>query len=501
MKQIALFIGFFLLITPNLAFAQAQSPSCSAQGYTVVFVNGVFDTYLQAQADSAALENYLKKSNLNQPINVQLGYNPTHLAGLGDSLQSIWQQFNSSLSDFDLDTILMQIYPEVTTRKLLVVGHSQGADYANEMYDYLLAHGEPKDAVGVYAVGTPASFVAGGGKYITSTNDKVINWADFGATVAGAQLPLPSNVSLPLSAVDQTSIIGGHSFTNDYLANASTQMIDDIDSELANLVPTEATQSGDCFTPPDASVGYKTQQVLFAVADPTAIVIKVGGITAFNATALALNTATNLAVGAFQFVADSITLGADPPSQTQATQKTDAIINKLYGSSLDGLSPDDKKQLLGTSQGGAVVLALSQDNPVAVNGGLVEGTSTSVSNLANSSPATTTPPRTSFIQGQSSPTPVVVESDESSDSIVSDTSTTTTTVEDTATSTPDIADATTTEDATTTQAVIIAPTPPAIAINEIEWAGDAIDPGREWIELKKSFVAEHRSFWLGHCCG
>ena len=54
----------------------------------------------------------------------------------------------------------MQIAPDVTTRRILIVGHSQGAQYADAIYDYLLAHGEPKSAVSVYAVATPASSVA-----------------------------------------------------------------------------------------------------------------------------------------------------------------------------------------------------------------------------------------------------------------------------------------------------------------------------------------------------
>ena len=54
MNKLALFIGLFLMVVPSLAFAQGSS--CSAQGYTVVFVNGVFDTEDQAQSDANALQ-------------------------------------------------------------------------------------------------------------------------------------------------------------------------------------------------------------------------------------------------------------------------------------------------------------------------------------------------------------------------------------------------------------------------------------------------------------
>ena len=149
-------------------------------------------------------------TNINsQPVTVHLGYNPTHLAGGGDLLQSLAQQLNSSITDFDLNTILMQIHPEVTTRKLLIVGHSQGADYANEMYSYLLAHGEPAQAVGVYAVATPMNFVAGGGKYVTSATDKVISAVSAAATVAlqdgekNVIQPLSPNIILTLTPAEE----------------------------------------------------------------------------------------------------------------------------------------------------------------------------------------------------------------------------------------------------------------------------------------------------------
>ncbi|MFA7310048.1 MAG: hypothetical protein WC050_04040, partial [Candidatus Paceibacterota bacterium] len=43
------------------------------------------------------------------------------------------------------------------------------------MYNYLVDHGVPKKSIAVYNVATPESFVSGGGGYLTSTNDKVIN--------------------------------------------------------------------------------------------------------------------------------------------------------------------------------------------------------------------------------------------------------------------------------------------------------------------------------------
>jgi hypothetical protein len=367
MYKSALFIGFFLLLTPAVAWA--QTPSCSAQGYTAIFVNGIWDTKLQAQADSNALWFQLGHQYNNQALSVQLGYNPTHLAGAGDLLQSTAQLFSKSISNFDLNTILLEVYPEVTTRKLMLVGHSQGAFYTNDMYDYLLAHGEPIDAVGVYNVASPAAYTAGHGKYINSSGDTLL--------VALRTLNfdiLPNNADLvPTGTSGDWS---GHAFINDYLDQAAPQILADVDSEMSALKATDASQTGDCFTPPDNNLGYKTEAAAFAVADPTATALKAGTVTVAQAGAVAFTAATKLATGALQLFSDSIIITAVPPSQVQTDAGTFKIVNKLYGSSVGNLSPQDKKDLLGSSQGSAIVLAVATDKPLAIKGGLVEGTST-----------------------------------------------------------------------------------------------------------------------------
>src|SRR6185437_3872923 len=368
MYKSALFIGFFFLFAPTFAFAQTATPTCSEKGYTVVFVNGIFDTEPQAFNDLKVLQSKLGTNYKDENLNVQLGYNQTHLAGAGDLLQSAAQMFSKSISDFDLDTILMQIYPEVTTRKLLIVGHSQGAMYANDMYRYLLNNGEPNGAVAVYGVATPASFVAGTGKYINSSGDPELqNLRSLHFNV------LPNNADLVPTGTDT---IAGHYFTDDYLDNAGPQIQSDINSELSDLKATDASTKGDCFTPPSESLAYKAQDFAFAVADPTAIEARDGVAKGVQNTVAIGLVIHKLATGALQFFSDTISVTANPPSDAKATNATDKIINKLYGSSVDNLSPQDKKDLLGSCQGASVVFSQHQDKPVAINGGLVDGTST-----------------------------------------------------------------------------------------------------------------------------
>src|SRR3989344_9700585 len=173
-------LTLFLFLLPAIA-----SASCLKEGFTIVFVNGIFNTRQQADASVRTLSDYLGQEFNGEPLTVQTGYNPSHLAGLGDLVQVAVQSFGTSVSTFDRDTILLQIHPEVTTRKLLLVGHSQGTLYTNDMYGYLTTQGgEPKSSVGVYNVATPASYVAGGGAYLTSDSDYIIkDYAAYAKTV------------------------------------------------------------------------------------------------------------------------------------------------------------------------------------------------------------------------------------------------------------------------------------------------------------------------------
>src|SRR5437764_442119 len=119
MKRTALEIGFFVLlgviILPlALVEADVQTITCATTGYTVVFVNGILDTLDQARVDKNQLKAAFDRQDSshfnNENVDFELGYNPTHLAGAGDLAETLAQMHGSSLSDYDLNTILMQIY-------------------------------------------------------------------------------------------------------------------------------------------------------------------------------------------------------------------------------------------------------------------------------------------------------------------------------------------------------------------------------------------------------
>ena len=301
---------------------------------------------------------------------------------------------------------------------------------------------------------------------------------------------------------------------------------------------------------PTRDLGYKSQQVLFAVADPTATVLKVGGVAAVQASAFAFNTATTLVAGAINAVVglqdaqkSAVANTSDTLTNATTTSKSETIINKLYGSSLEGLSAQDKKDLLGSSQGSAVALALAP-TPKPATSGIVLGTSTSATSpslfpsssngpimgvggapsqtnrmimeMMMHGPYTRRARSSLFDASTTAPVLSVQECAHSiSDSfcliptttatlswlpiagatgytvIVNGTnvkSTTdtlaTVTLGDQASSTLAVValDASSTPLTSATVPVYVYTSP--VVINEIEWAGDKVDPAREWFELK-----------------
>ncbi|MDO8560606.1 MAG: lamin tail domain-containing protein [bacterium] len=284
MKFFIIVLAAIFLFLPFGVFAL-----CSSDGYTIVYINGIRTKSIDdANTDLNELQRkFIKYSYLNGVV-FHTGYNPSHLAGAGDLIESASQLFDSSVSDYDFKNILLQIYPEVTTRKILLVGHSQGTFYANKIHDYLLANGEEKGAVGIYNVATPDSSVAGyenvpsQGAYLTSQNDKVINAVRAVALKVGAKQPLPANIDIALTPQEAADPNGGHSFSGVYLSNAPVRMVSEMEDALNKLNVSEAQDIQDgvgCFIPPPKNFSYRVQQGLFAVADPMAS----GAVSAYNA--------------------------------------------------------------------------------------------------------------------------------------------------------------------------------------------------------------------------
>ena len=270
---------FIVLAIVTLPFL-AEAFSCNREGYTVVFVNGILTEQDSALESKINLTDLLPPERLGEKINVQLGYNPSHFAGLGDFAQSVAQVYDIPISNYDRDTILRQIHSEVTTRKILLVGHSQGTFYTNELYKYLIGNGVPKESIAIYNLATPASYVAdGSNNYLTSGTDNVVNWARVKAAQVNAPPPLPSNIFLQVSPQEAADAWGGHSFSGVYLDRAAEKITSSIQSILGKLVASETANTDDCFDPPSETLSYKAQRAMFTVGDPASRVIKEGFVT------------------------------------------------------------------------------------------------------------------------------------------------------------------------------------------------------------------------------
>ena len=125
--------------------------------------------------------------------------------------------------------------------KVLLVGHSQGNLFINQVYDRLRVEKTLKkrlNSIGVVAIATPASRVAGGGMYTTLYEDKVINMVRsiFPGTKAGNVRN--ANPSSPTS----------HFLADDYLkidTQSRKKILSQIRSTIVNLRrPTQIARRG-----------------------------------------------------------------------------------------------------------------------------------------------------------------------------------------------------------------------------------------------------------------
>jgi len=272
-----LFFCFCIFLFPLNVQAQ-----CDSNDYIVVYVNGIFTaTEAEAKKDMGFLQDYFK-FYLGERADVifRTGYNESHIGGLGDLVQVASQILKNPISDYDLKTILIQLHSQINTKKILLVGHSQGTFYTNEMYKYLVNNGIPKKSIAVYNIATPANFVAGNGEYLTSRSDKVINAVRRVASSINASQPLPAN-NIDISPNEKDP--NGHLLSEVYLETAAYEIVSKINNALKKLDDTNSATSNNagCFVLPKQDVLYNTQKIIYPViTDPIGnVVVKTGAVT------------------------------------------------------------------------------------------------------------------------------------------------------------------------------------------------------------------------------
>lgn len=270
-----IFIVLTLILLPNISLAK-QGDVCSPDGYSVVFVNGINTSDTEARNNMIALAKIGDFEFKNQEIYYKYLYNPTHTAGLSDFLdvasQKLFEKMGSD--DYDFVEIWKDASQKVNTQKLLLVAHSQGNFYANTFYETLAGRvgGVPAQSIGVYGVASPASHVAGGGKYVTSSTDKVINSLRIGSLFK----VLPANIDIKLSAGDD---FNGHSFSDVYLKYQSSKIVTEIKSTLG-VLSSNGIQipSLPCISAPDPDFAHSVAGAMFSITDPVANATKASTI-------------------------------------------------------------------------------------------------------------------------------------------------------------------------------------------------------------------------------
>lgn len=261
-------VAVFFLIASSVRAEELSPYSCSKNGYTILAVNGIFTNEAEAKNNAYALKKVLSASHNGQAVTVDYLYNPTHISGAGDILDSIKEGLfdDEDSGGYDLSEMITDASQLVKTQKVLLVGHSQGNFYVNSFYTEIANEptGIPSQSIGAYAIATPSDHVAGGGRYVTSDTDTVI------ARVVG-HLPLkkilPPNIHISLQGGDGL----GHGFSDVYLKYLAPEISSDIVWSLDRLYPnTTQTDNRPCILASKPNFVHQLQKVFFTVADTVA---------------------------------------------------------------------------------------------------------------------------------------------------------------------------------------------------------------------------------------
>lgn len=255
-----------------LSHAPLPSSTCSSKGYTISAINGVLTSREDAERNQAWLKYFVGETYNKESIDYQYLLNPSHVGGAGDLVDTVTEKLfeNEAVADRDLIEIIKTASYNVKTKKLLLVAHSQGNFYANNFYDLVAGQegGVPKESIGVYSVATPASRVAGGGKWLTSDTDSVI--AKLVSFVTGRAI-MPPNTHIPQELVGK-GWFSGHDFVDAYLQYRGVKIVDDVQQSLGLLSGNEKQDTNkSCITTPKPYFGYEVVGLGVSTADFFAI--------------------------------------------------------------------------------------------------------------------------------------------------------------------------------------------------------------------------------------
>jgi len=245
---------------------------CSPEGYTVISINGMLTSSSGAIENKERIRKSLFPSYNNQKIIYDYVYNPTH-GFFADFIDAMTQKTSEKMfiSDtHDLKDMLVDLSAKVKTQKLLIVAHSQGNFYANDIYRTLgdKEGGVSKSSMGIYGIGTPTSYIAGNGKYILSKNDSIINKI----RLFGMIDVLPANADIPKDEEDE---FNGHGLSASYLKYEGKRISADIMTMLHGLKENpNKNPNQPCINPPEITLLDETVDLAYKILDPIQEMIK-----------------------------------------------------------------------------------------------------------------------------------------------------------------------------------------------------------------------------------
>src|ERR1700729_59218 len=105
MRKLLLLLFLILFIIP----VSAHASDCNDSGFTVIYVNGILTNKDAAKKDKDLLEKLFISRTKRTDTDFINGFNPSHLAGAGDVLDSMMQAYGDTSVDYDLTNILGQV--------------------------------------------------------------------------------------------------------------------------------------------------------------------------------------------------------------------------------------------------------------------------------------------------------------------------------------------------------------------------------------------------------
>lgn len=248
MKKTLLFIIISILSVE--IYAQNSDATSDKNNTSVVFINGINNTFDDATISQIALKNVIKQQRQNYTVN--LAFNKKE-GFLKDIKQVVSQKFKlednrqfwkiiDNFGDIQNASLIGQetyqkyvdelkndknLLPEIEDhlkqydqdivdgKKVVLVPHSQGNFYANASMNLMLANSKrARNQLFTVGLASPADRLLPNSSYITSSNDVLIN-----SVRLVSPSTLKSNIRIPFSLYD----VVGHSFNDTYLRKGDGQ--------------------------------------------------------------------------------------------------------------------------------------------------------------------------------------------------------------------------------------------------------------------------------------